>query len=259
MKLAAIIPARLASTRFPRKVLFEFNGVPMVEHVRLRAEISEVFDAGVYVATCDQEVFDIVGKNGGLPIMTSIEHQNGTSRVAEAVEGIDCTHVVVLQGDEPLLLPRHLKEFAMEVKKNPEYHVWNGVSDIYEYDDFSNETIVKCAVNKHNDIVFCFRGKPFVSSLDIQSQYVKKMLGLIAFKKESIKEISNHTADILEINEGIEQMRAIGLNYKMKSINLGESFPSVNIPSDAEIVSQQMICNKDQVKIMSDYSYKKSD
>ena len=255
MKLAAVIPARLSSSRFPRKVLFDLNNMPMVEHVRRRAEISKVFDAGVYVATCDQEVFDLVEKNGGFAIMTSKNHKNGTSRAAEAIENIDCTHVVVLQGDEPLILPRHLKEFAIEISKNKTYHVWNGVSSIYEHDDFSNESIEKCAINKCNDILFCFRGKPFVSDFEIQSQYTRKMLGLIAFRKKSIKEINDCPADNLEINEKIEQMRVVSLNYRIKSINLGESLPSVNLPSDVELVLQRMSHNKEQIELIRSYTY----
>jgi 3-deoxy-manno-octulosonate cytidylyltransferase (CMP-KDO synthetase) len=255
VKFAAIIPARLSSSRFPRKVLFEFEGFPMVEHVRLRAEASKVFDAGVYVATCDQEVFDLVSKNGGSAIMTSKKHKNGTSRVAEAVDFVDCTHVVVLQGDEPLLLPRHLKKFCSEVMMNQEYPVFNGVSDILEYNDLDNKTIVKCAVNKKNDIIFCFRGTPFVSTFEVQCQYLKKMLGLIAFRKETIKEISNCKADAIEINEEIEQIRIISLNYKMKAINLGESLASVNLPSDSALVLQKMVHNKEQSEMIRSYKF----
>jgi len=256
MKLAAIIPARLSSSRFPRKVLFKFNNIPMVEHVRLRAEKSKVFDAGVYVATCDHEVFDIVNKNGGTAIITSKDHKNGTSRVSEAVENVACTHVVVLQGDEPLILPRHLKEFAIGIAKNPECHAWNGVSNISEYSDLSDKSIVKCAINKFNDILFCFRGNPFISSFNTQSVYTKKMLGLIAFRKESIKEINNHPADNIEINETIEQMRMISSGYGIKSINLGDNLPSVNLPSDAELVLQKMTCDKEQTELICSYASK---
>ena len=56
-----------------------------------------------------KEIYDLVRSNGGEAVMTKGEHSNGTSRVAEAIENIDCSHVVLLQGDEPLILPRHLK------------------------------------------------------------------------------------------------------------------------------------------------------
>ena len=112
MKIAAVIPARLESSRFPRKVLHNFCGTPMIEHVRLRAEKSNVFQAGVYVATCDTEIYELVKSNGGNPIMTSKSHSNGTSRVAEAIKDIDCSHVLVLQADEPLITPKIMEEFV---------------------------------------------------------------------------------------------------------------------------------------------------
>ena len=104
MKIIAIIPAHLASVRFPRKVLHPFAGLPMIEHVRRRALFASGLD-GVYVATCDEEIADVVERGGGRVIVTSSTHKTGTDRVAEAVSSLDCTHVIVLQADEPLMLP----------------------------------------------------------------------------------------------------------------------------------------------------------
>ena len=76
IKIAAVIPARLASSRFPRKVLYDFCGLPMLEHVRKRAEISKVFNAGVYVATCDQEVFDLLSE-----LILDFKEQNNLKKI----------------------------------------------------------------------------------------------------------------------------------------------------------------------------------
>ena len=82
----------------------------MIEHVRRRALLFEDFNE-VIVATCDEKISNLVKKFGGKTIMTSNNHKNGTSRVAEAIQKIDCSHVVLLQGDEPLILPNQLKVF----------------------------------------------------------------------------------------------------------------------------------------------------
>jgi 3-deoxy-manno-octulosonate cytidylyltransferase (CMP-KDO synthetase) len=253
IKIAAVIPARLASSRFPRKVIHDFLGLPMLEHVRIRAEISKVFNAGVYVATCDREIYDLVKNNGGNSIMTSESHLNGTSRVAEAIRSIDCTHVLVLQADEPLILPFHLKEFIKKIQKNPQFEAWNAIADIHKSNDLIDKTIVKCAVNQSNRILFCFRGSPFISEFNFQSKYVKKMLGLIAFRKNVIQVINEIPADFIEINESIEQMRVISSIYKMCGINLGASLPSVNLISDADLVLSEMSSDKDQLKILKGY------
>ena len=133
MKIIAVIPAHLASVRFPGKILFDFHGLPMIEHVRRRALLSDAISE-VFVATCDEEIAEIVKGYGGQVIMTANTHTNGTSRVAEAVQDIDCSHVMLLQGDEPLLLPRHLDEFYQQISAQPECEAWNATGPI-ENDD----------------------------------------------------------------------------------------------------------------------------
>ena len=87
MKIVGVIPAHLASVRFPQKILFDIHGLPMIEHVRRRALLcGELED--VIVATCDIEIANIIKSYGGKVIMTSNSHKNGTSRVAEAIEGL---------------------------------------------------------------------------------------------------------------------------------------------------------------------------
>lgn len=92
-KIIAVIPAHLASVRFPRKILFPFHGLAMIEHVRRRALIAKNIHA-VHVATCDDEIANTVSEYGGSVIRTAATHSNGTSRVAEAIGGMDCTHVI---------------------------------------------------------------------------------------------------------------------------------------------------------------------
>lgn len=104
MRIVGLIPARLASSRLPRKVLLDIAGKPMVQHVYERAcesaRLSEVI-----VATDSAEVFAAVEGFGGHVVMTSPEHASGTDRLAEVARDLDCDLVVNLQGDEPLLRP----------------------------------------------------------------------------------------------------------------------------------------------------------
>ena len=103
----AVIPSHLASIRFPNKILYPFMGLPMIEHVRRRAVLSGCFTE-VFVATCDEQIADALSSFTSNIIFTSNTHPNGTSRVCEAIQNIDCSHVMILQGDEPLILPQHL-------------------------------------------------------------------------------------------------------------------------------------------------------
>ena len=104
MKIIAIIPVRMGSTRFPGKPLLDILGLSMVEHVRVRTKMSSVID-DVIVATCDQEILEEVERSGGKAVMTSCLHTRCTDRIAEAAEEIDADIIVNVQGDEPLLYP----------------------------------------------------------------------------------------------------------------------------------------------------------
>src|SRR3954452_5264076 len=111
-RIVAIVPARMASSRFPGKPLVHLLGVPMVEHVRRRAALAEAGVDEVIVATCDTSIMDAVTHAGGRAVMTADTHQRCTDRVEEALRSIDADVVVMVQGDEPLLLPDAVRQVA---------------------------------------------------------------------------------------------------------------------------------------------------
>lgn len=249
MKVIAIIPAHLASVRFPGKILYKFHGLPMIEHVRRRAFLSKHIN-DVYVATCDQEIKDEITSFGGKVIMTSNKHKNGTSRIAEAVKSIECTHVVLLQGDEPLFLPRHLDAVIDSIILNPSGNAWNATAPIENIDELDRHSFVKCIVNIKNNIKLCFRRSPFYSSYENQSKCVRKILGLIAYEKNFLIKLTNLEASPIEIFESIEQMRIIENGFEITSVPVFPSLPSVNEPSEAEIVLNYIENDTEQKKLL---------
>lgn len=249
MKIIAIIPAHLASVRFPRKILFEFHGVPMIEHVRRRALLTkEVED--VYVATCDDEIANCIKSYGGKVIMTSNTHTNGTSRIAEAVKDIDCTHVILLQGDEPLLLPRHLEQLCGAIKAMPDGDAWNATGPLEKPEELDRHSFVKCVVAEDDKVLFCFRRTPFFSEFEKQQKMVRKILGLIAFRKQFLLELSALPQAMIETVEFIEQMRIIENGFKLHSVPVAPSLPSVNEPSEANIVIDFSKSNPEQIELL---------
>ena len=245
MKVVAIIPSHLASVRFPGKILFEFHGLPMIEHVRRRALLSKHIN-DVYVATCDVEIAEVIRKFGGKVIMTSDQHTNGTSRIAEAVAKINCTHVILLQGDEPLLLPRHLDQLIESIIQNPNGDAWNATAPLESSEELDRHSFVKCAISHNNKILLCFRRNPFFSDLDKISGFTRKILGLIAFKKEFLLKLTSLPPGLVELTESIEQMRIIENGYSLNAINVNPSLPSVNEPSEADIVLEYLKSNNEQ-------------
>ena len=119
IKIVTLIPAHLASNRFKKKVMYKLFGLPMIEHVRRRALDSGVME-NIIVASGDKEILETVKNYGGQVKQTYRKHLNGTSRIAEAVEDINCTHVILIQGDEPLIQKEHLKKLITAINHDPD-------------------------------------------------------------------------------------------------------------------------------------------
>jgi len=107
VKITILIPGRLNSSRLPNKLLLEIEGLPLIEHVRRRAEMNK-FGAEVYVVTGDKKIIETVQKYQGKYIKTTKKHLNGTSRCSEAMLHLNSDYYLILQGDEALVLPKHI-------------------------------------------------------------------------------------------------------------------------------------------------------
>lgn len=253
MKIVAVIPAHMASVRFPGKILFPFHGIPMIEHVRRRALLSDVISE-VFVATCDEGIASVVRGFGGKVVMTADTHKNGTTRVAEAVEDIDCTHVMLLQGDEPLLLPRHIDALAGAMKANPAGDAWNATGPIENPEELDRRSFVKCAVSQSGRIMHCFRRTPGYSSFEQQQVFVRKILGVIAYRKDFLMKLTGLQSTPIELAEFIEQMRIIENDYILQSVPVSPSLPSVNEPHEAGVVLEYIQQDPEQKALLEQIS-----
>ncbi len=207
MKQVVVIPARLNSQRFPNKILLDLKGLPMLEHVRRRVLLAKNVEE-VYIATCDEEIKQTLEAYGAKVIMTSDQHKNGTTRVAEAVKNIDCSEVILVQGDEPLLLPRHLDAMIETIRKDNESVAWNATGPIEKEEELMRHSFVKAALFQ-GKILYCFRKSPSFSDFESQRQYIRKVLGVIAYKKDFLMELTQLDTTPIEQIESIEQMRII--------------------------------------------------
>jgi len=218
MNIQVIIPAHLNSLRLKRKVLIDINGLPMIEHVRRRVLLSKNIDK-VYIATGDIEIKNIVMNYGGDIIFTKNNHINGTSRISEAVDKINCTHVILVQGDEPLLIPNYVDMFVEGMKKSKGEKMWNAVSRL-DKRLVDEASIVKCFLDVNDNIITCFRANPFNSKSILFQNSLYKIQGLIGYKKNFLKKIVLMKQRPFEKSESIEQMRAIEYGNKIKAIFL---------------------------------------
>jgi 3-deoxy-manno-octulosonate cytidylyltransferase (CMP-KDO synthetase) len=249
MNVIAVIPAHLASVRFPGKILFPFHGLPMIEHVRRRALLCESL-TDVVVATCDNEIASVVESYGGTVIMTADTHSNGTTRVAEAARELDCSHVLLLQGDEPLTLPRHLELFVQAITESPESDAWNATGPIEHEDELDRHSFVKCTVSQSNRILYCFRRSPCYCDFNLQKTFIRKILGMIAFRKDFLLRLTELPASVVEQAEFIEQMRIIESGHTLRSIPVSPSLPSVNEPTESDVVLEYIERDPEQAALL---------
>tara|TARA_B100000963_G_scaffold350770_1_gene361457 strand:- start:2888 stop:3661 length:774 start_codon:yes stop_codon:yes gene_type:complete len=234
MKQVVVIPARLNSQRFPNKILLDLKGLPMLEHVRRRVLLAQNVEE-VYIATCDQEIKQTLEAFGAKVIMTSDHHKNGTTRVAEAVKNIDCSEVILVQGDEPLLLPRYIDDMIEAIRKDNESVAWNATGPIEQEEELMRHSFVKAALYQ-GKILYCFRKSPSFNNFEAQQKYIKKILGVIAYKKDFLMKFTKMEATPIEQIESIEQMRIIEKGYPISSIPFESSQPSINVPSEVDDV-----------------------
>jgi len=246
----AIIPAHLASVRFPRKVLHDFHGLPMIEHVRRRALMADGL-AAVYVATSDREIADVVRSFGGEVIITSPNHLNGTTRVAEASALLDCSHIILLQGDEPLLLPRHVEAVLSAMILDPTRDAWNATGSIESLDELDRHSFVKCSIASSGRIIYCFRRSPAYGPFGMQQKYMRKILGLIAYRKDLLLKLPLLSPSAIEESEFIEQIRLLDHGYKLWSVPVDPSLPSVNEPDEAHTVLTKIKQDPEQAELLA--------
>lgn len=204
MIAVAIIPARLASTRLPRKVLQEIAGKPMVGHVYEAARRSPLLQE-VIIATDSEEIMQAARANGWQAQMTSTEHRSGTDRVYEVAQRVKADVYVNVQGDEPLARPEHF-----EALLRPMGHAEVMVSTIKTPcppHDFNNPHAVKVVADKNGRALYFSRATiPFDRDLRGGIQYFKH-LGFYAYRKAALERFCNLPESRLEAAERLEQLR----------------------------------------------------
>ena len=246
----AVIPAHMASVRFPGKILFDIHGLPMIEHVRRRALLADSIE-DVIVATCDSKIAEAIEGFGGKVIMTSNQHKNGSTRVAEAVANLDCSHVIVLQGDEPLLIPGHINALVDSIARYPNADAWNATGLLEYEEELDRHSFVKCAVSADNRILHCFRRGPGYSAFELQQKFIRKILGIFAFRKEFLLKLVKLPPSPIETAEFIEQMRILENGFQMQSVPVEPSLPSVNEPSEAGIILDYLSEHPEQKALLA--------
>lgn len=236
MKVIAIIPARMGSTRFPGKPLFDIHGLPMIEHIRKRVALTRSV-SGVIVATCDREIFDAVKAGGGKAVMTSPSHQRCTDRIIEASLSVEADIVINVQGDEPMVRPEMLDSVVAPLLNEPGITCTNLISEINSDEEFNSSNVVKTVCDTDNNVIY-FSREPIPSVHKASGLPYKryKQLGIIAFRKDFLLLFSKLPQTPLEIVESVDMLRAIEHGYKIRAVLTSSQAVGVDTPQDLERV-----------------------
>lgn len=211
MSFSIIIPARLASTRLPNKVLLDINGKPMLQYVYERALQSGA--AQVVIATDSDEVKHAAEKFGAQVCMTAVEHRSGTERLAEAIKILNYSDdqiIVNVQGDEPLISPKLIAQTAADLAAHPEAAAATLCERITNAADINNPNVVKVVCDAKNFALY-FSRAPIAWDRDgasADTQYYRH-IGLYAYRVRTIQQYINWPICYLERMECLEQLRLL--------------------------------------------------
>lgn len=240
-QLLGLIPARYASTRFPGKPLADIGGKPMIQRVYEQA-LKHL--ETVYVATDDQRIMNAVLAFGGKAVMTSVDHQSGTDRCAEALEKVQLTenktfHAVInIQGDEPFISPEQIAAVA-GCFDNADTQLATLVKPIKKAEDLFNPNKPKVVINKNKEALFFsrspipyFRGKP-EEEWHTHHQYFNH-IGLYGYRSDVLREITKLPMGELELTESLEQLRWLENGYRIRVEETHQEALAVDTPEDLQ-------------------------
>ncbi len=246
MKIIGVVPARMASSRFPGKSLFPICGRPMIEHVIERAKLFGRWD-GLYLATCDQEIMDFAASKNYPAIMTSDAHARALDRVAEAAEncGLDAAEddiVVCVQGDEPMLRPDMIEAVVRPMEEDPEVPCTVLTMEIVEDAVFRNSDTVKVVFDLKGDVLYTSRSPiPYCEVLTPEVGACR-IYGILGFRRWFLKWFTNEPESPLELKESCDSNRICDNGGGMR-VALYPHIPMVSVdsPGDCQRAEREIV------------------
>ena len=219
MKFIGIIPARYASTRFPGKPLAVLGGETVIQRVYEQA--SSVLEEA-YVATDDERIFNAVESFGGRAVMTRADHKSGTDRIEEAAEkiGTDADVIINIQGDEPFIQKSQI-ETLMQLFEHTETQIGTLGKRFETIDAALNPNSPKIVTDLQGFALYFSRSIiPFVRGQEqavwLEKYPFLKHLGLYAYRREVLREVTKLPQSPLEIAESLEQLRWLENGYRIR-------------------------------------------
>lgn len=237
MKYIAVIPARYASTRFPGKPLAMLGGKPVIQCVY--EQVTKVLP-DAYVATDDERIYQVVMSFDGNAVMTGKAHKSGTDRIEEAVEktGTDADVIVNIQGDEPFIHPSQIETVCRQFD-NPATQIATLGKPFTNMEAVDNPNSPKIVTDIHGFALYFSRSViPFVRGVEHQHWLMHhsflKHLGIYAYRRDVLREITQLPQSSLELAESLEQLRWLQHGYRIKVGITDIETVGIDTPADLE-------------------------
>ena len=252
-KIIVIIPARLASTRLPNKLLLRLGGKPLVVRTIEQAQKAKNVSR-VIVATDSEEILRVVRANDFEAVLTSPNHQSGSDRIAEVAENLEENSIIVnVQGDEPTISPRTIERAVDALLQDDSIEMATTCEPIEDYKDVLSADVVKVVADE-NDFALYFSRSPIPFPREKVKEYgsleralraekellasFKKHTGLYVYRREFLLKYTKLKQTILEKTEMLEQLRALENGAKIKVVEADESSIGVDTKEDYERVKK---------------------
>jgi 3-deoxy-manno-octulosonate cytidylyltransferase (CMP-KDO synthetase) len=235
VKVIGLIPARLESSRLPKKAILDILGYPMIVHVAKRAMLAECLDA-IAVCTDSKQIAEICLSNDIDVVLTKASNKNGTERIAEAARhiGLGATDIIVdIQGDEPLLLPQMIQNVVQFILRSD----FDIVVPFLRITEENNPNRVKI-VESGGRILYMTRASapyPF-----LRNATTKKHLSIIAFRRYALEQFFLADQTELELVEGVELLRALEMGLRLGTYEESGETLAVDTQADYERVVRLM-------------------
>ncbi|MGB8170508.1 MAG: 3-deoxy-manno-octulosonate cytidylyltransferase [Chthoniobacteraceae bacterium] len=237
-KVAVVIPARYASTRLPGKPLIRIAGRPLIEHVWRRCAEAQGIDQ-VIIATDDMRIAEAAFDFGAEVALTSAEHRSGTDRVAEVAKKLrGVTHVINVQGDEPLVDPSLVSRLAETMVSERKVEMITAASEFGPDEDVANPNAVKVVLGRDGYALYFSRCPiPYLRSDGVQATY-RRHVGIYGYTTKLLLKFVKWPPGDLELAESLEQLRAIENGVRIRVLPARQSAIGVDTPEDVAAVER---------------------
>lgn len=244
LKVLALIPARMGSSRFPGKPMAPILGKPMVGHVVDRVRKCPLVTKTV-VATCDKVILDYVRSIGGSAVITSERHERASDRCAEALlkieneEGYRFDVVVMVQGDEPMVHPDMVREALEPLIADSGIRVTNLLGEIRDIAEFEDRNCIKVVCDLSGNALY-FSREPIPTRALSPRVPMGKQICIIPFQRDFLLEYTQLAPTPLEVAESVDMMRILEHGIKVRMVRTRHVTHAVDTPDDLAKVEHRI-------------------